>query len=71
MADPKALTEARYHQVEDCDPISELERAAVRHLVAGNAENVDEAIEFMKMLGVHPSQAEELVCTVAPSFRIP
>lgn len=63
--DFKALTQARQHQVEDCEPIPEEQKAAVRRLISANAvgENlasqVADAEELMKALGVHHSQDDE------------
>lgn len=56
MRDSKSLTEARYHQIEDSDPIEEGTRDAARLVICANAESPSEAVEWMMMLGVHPSQ---------------
>lgn len=63
--DSKALTLSRYNQVEDCDPIDEVTRLAARKVIASNAkgqtlaEQVADATELMRALGVHPDQADE------------
>jgi hypothetical protein len=56
------LTQAKYHQVEDCDPIPDDTKDKVRRVVCSYAEGdtvgdqVAAAEEMMMMLGVHPSQ---------------
>lgn len=57
--DSKGLMEAKLHQVEDCDPIAEVQKVAVRNVLCGNALDAAEALDFMMMLGVHPSQNDE------------
>lgn len=73
MRGSRALTEARFHQVEDCEPPSEELRATVRRVIAQNAQGDDlearaaDARELMLMLGVHPSQDElEFLSGVPP-----
>lgn len=70
MTDSKALVQAKYHQVEDCDPIDEATKQAARRLVAAHsvgentAEQVADAIELMKALGIYPNQeVDEYVTT--------
>lgn len=57
--DSKGLMEAKLHQVEDCDPIAEEQKVAVRNVLCGNAADAAEAVDFMMMLGVHWSQNGE------------
>jgi hypothetical protein len=61
MRDSRALTEARYNQIEDCDPLAEEVKIKVQRVIASKAENVADAVELMMMLGVHPCQADATV----------
>lgn len=61
MRDSRALTEARYNQIEDCDPLAEEVKIKAQRVIASNASSVTDAIELMMMLGVHPSQSEDTV----------
>lgn len=54
--DPRAFAEAKQKQIEDIDPIDAETRERCRWVIAANSTDVDEAVEFMKMLGVHYSQ---------------
>lgn len=56
MRDSRALTEARINQIEDCLPIEEETKNKAQRVIAANALNVEDAIEMMMMLGVHPRQ---------------
>jgi hypothetical protein len=67
MRDSKSLTESRYHQIEDCDSIDDQTRAATRLVLCGNAESAREADEWMRMLGVHPSQADDTIYLTGPN----
>lgn len=58
----KSAMEAMHHQVEEVDPLSEEARDAVRRLCCTNArgatlpEQLADAEDLMRHLGVHPSQ---------------
>lgn len=59
--DTRALTD----EVEWFDePTDDMKRAA-RKIIAGRSDNADEAAEFMRMCGVHPSQWKDPALTPA------
>lgn len=72
VRDSKSLTEARYHQIEECDPVTEETRDAVRRLICANAqgetdaEQRADAEELMAALGIHPSQDDDSTYATAP-----
>lgn len=59
--DSRAMTDL----VEDFDPLTDDQIAAMQRVIAGNAKGrskkarVEDATELMLMLGVHPTQSEE------------
>jgi hypothetical protein len=65
MADSKALTIAKYHEIEDCEPLPEWLKDRMRHVICANAEGetlaeqVADADLLMQALGVHPKQADD------------
>lgn len=69
MRDSKSAMEAMHHQVEEVDPFSEETRDAVRRLCCANAkgetlaEQLADAEELMKHLGVHPAQQSDVFLT--------
>lgn len=69
MADSKALTIAKYHEIEDCEPPPEWLKAKMRHVIAANsigstvAEQASDAELLMRMLGVHHKQVDDVVYT--------
>lgn len=64
--DHRCLTD----EVEYFDPLTEDQKAKARRTIAGNAIDVDDAIEIMMMLGVHFSQEGELEGRTEP-VRLP
>lgn len=67
MTDTRSLTISRFHQVEDCEPLSEELKARMRWLICGNAvgdtlaEQAADAEELMRALGVH-TDSEDVGC---------
>ena len=75
--DARSLTVSRYHEIEDCNPITEDIKAAVRRVVCANAEGdtlddqVSDAIDLMGALGVLPgAEAEDSLLTSVPSIYL-
>ena len=72
MADSKAFIGAKITQVEECDPPSQEVKDKVRQVICGYAAGSDHATEvadaelLMKMLGVHPSQDDEVEYMTGP-----
>jgi hypothetical protein len=50
--DSKAMTDL----CEYYDPLTDEQIRLARRLVAGNADSVEDAVDLMMMLGIHPSQ---------------
>lgn len=73
--DTKSLTISRFHEIEDCDPLTEDLKNATRRAICANAvgatvvEQVADAELLMHMLGVFPGE-EDLEYTVAPATRL-
>lgn len=65
MSNAKSYIDARYQQIEDCDPLSDDLKDRMRRVICGHAkgktqeDQVADAELLMMMLGVHPSQEEE------------
>ena len=51
---------------EEVEHLTDEELLAARLMVASRAENVDDAIDLMKMLGIHPSQENVAYATKIP-----
>lgn len=66
----KSLTEARFHQIEDCDLIDNAVRDAARKTVAHAAVDAEECVDFLRMLGIHSSQDGELVPRLATATLV-
>ncbi len=73
--DTRSLTIARFHEIEDCDAISEEVKSAVRRIVCAYAEGVDHAArvadaeELMRALGVYPGTEDEVFVTPAAQLH--
>jgi hypothetical protein len=74
MRDPKALTVAKYHQVEDVEPIPQETKERVRRLICAHAqgedldEQVTDAEVLMMALGIHPTQDDDTWYVVKPAL---
>jgi len=51
--------EARTAEITDCDPLDATTLHKARLTVACNSATPEEAAETMRMLGIHPDQADE------------
>ena len=61
--------EARTAEITDCDPLDATTLHKARLTVACNSATPEEAAETMRMLGIHPDQAdEESYATRAPNL---
>lgn len=50
---------------DDTQEPTEEEKAAARLIVCGNAASVEDAIELLSMLGLHPGQREDDPSTIS------
>lgn len=72
--DTRSLTIARFHEVEDCEPMPEAVKDAARRVIAANApdhlslgEQVADTTLLLQMLGIYPGQEEELDYLTGPA----
>lgn len=48
--------------------VSEEQILAARHIVAGNSDNLEDAIDLMMMLGLHPDQQKDVTNSALPTL---